>query len=395
MRKLILGASIILVIVLSLTTFGEMSLGKTDENDGSVRMLEKEGTDSSNKKEFRLWATGCAHVHTDKIHNRLSMTDAITDSEEGGDEGGQSFDWDIMLHLGDLKGEQGTPDDEDGKEVLKQFSSSKKHPREDIYNLLGNHDASGPDEPQQWWFKKWIDPTGEHPEISGVHAERRPYPVTGTWERYYFEVGNVLFLMMGDRNDGGPPAGRQSKGGYPAGRVSEETFEWWKNMVESNQDKIIISAHHHMLENTTVASGLNEGIEADYHGNFKDGAPEGASFIYFVGDTPHAQKFETYLEEHPGAIDIWLGGHTHTNPDDTYGGRSHIERKWDVTFINVSALSKYHGRKNIPMSRLLTFVDDNDTVNVECYLHTSHYAPEGWYDKAERAIQLNKFFKAP
>jgi len=100
-------------------------------------------------REFRLWAAGCAHVHTDKRRGRLSLVDAITDSEEGGDEGGPSFDWDIMLHLGDLKGNQDTPDDEDAQEVLRQFAASQKHSREDFYNLLGNHDASGPDEPEQ------------------------------------------------------------------------------------------------------------------------------------------------------------------------------------------------------------------------------------------------------
>ena len=94
----------------------------------------------------------------------------------------------------------------------------------------------------------------------------------------------------------------------------------------------------------------------------------------------------------PGAIDVWLGGHTHTNPDDTYGGRSHIERRWGVTFINAAALSLYHGAKNTPMSRLLTFVDGSDAINVKCYLHTSHYAPEGWYGSAERSVKLSKPF---
>jgi hypothetical protein len=31
---------------------------------------------------------------------------------------------------------------------------------------------------------------------------------------------------------------------------------------------------------------------------------------------PKAQAFESYLAAHPGAIDLWLGGHTHTHPDD-------------------------------------------------------------------------------
>ena len=66
-----------------------------------------------------------------------------------------------MLHLGDLKGSsadgQGLPADKDGVEVVRQFTRAKKHRREQIYNLLGNHDAS----PDQWWFKKWVSPTGE------------------------------------------------------------------------------------------------------------------------------------------------------------------------------------------------------------------------------------------
>ncbi len=64
----------------------------------------------------------------------------------------------------------------------------------------------------------------------------RPYPIEGSWERYSFRVGNLLFLMMSDRNDGGPPVGRAKRGGYPAGAVTGETFRWWKTMVEQNPD---------------------------------------------------------------------------------------------------------------------------------------------------------------
>ena len=222
-----------------------------------------------------------------------------------------------MLHLGDLSGAQTSPDDAEGAEVVRQFAASTKHPREDFYNLLENHDASGPAEPTQWWFKKWVDPTGESTEQSGVHSDRRPYPVTGTWERYSFQAGNVLFLMMGDRNDGGPPVGRGPRGGYPAGAVTLETFEWWVVQVESNQDKIIVSAHHHMLKETTTASGEWEGFtrQSDdtwrplYHGYHATGAPRGASYLYFVDGKPDAQSFEQYLAGSPQAIDVWLGGH--------------------------------------------------------------------------------------
>ncbi|MCY3760378.1 MAG: hypothetical protein OXH50_03950, partial [Gemmatimonadetes bacterium] len=84
------------------------------------------------------------------------------------------------------------------------------------------------------------------------------------------------------------------------------------------------------------------------------------------------------------AVDLWLGGHTHTDPDDTCGGRSHVERKWGVTFVNVAAISKYHGYRNVSMSRLLTFSEGAAEVDIRCYLHMSDHAPQGWYDRAGR-----------
>ena len=348
--------------------------------------------------KFRLWVGGCAHLSTDLRIGRESLADAIRDSERGGDEGGPAFDWDIMLHLGDLKGDQGAPTDADGKLYLQQLGVAEKHGREHFYNLLGNHDASGPDEPTQWWFRKWIDPTGENTAVSGVDNAARPFPVTGTWERFSFEVGNLLFLMMGDRNDGGPPAGRAERGGYPAGKITGETLAWWREMLESHPDRIIVSCHHHMLEGTTSASGLGEGVMDDphtgrrYHGCFEDGAPDGASFIWFLDDIPPARAFESYLEANPGAIDLWLGGHTHCFPDDTFGGRSLIERKWDAWFINCAAITQCHAGK-APLTRLITFEHGSDEIRVQCYLHSSVFAPEGWWEPGERRLRLSRPFE--
>ena len=342
---------------------------------------------------FELWAGGDAHVGTDlERGNRRSLAEAILQSERGGYEGGPPFDWDIMLDVGDLSCSQTPPDDEEGREVTRQYAASTTHRREDFYNLVGNHDASGAGEETQWWFRKWVDPTGENSEYSRVHADRRPYPIAGTWERYSFQVGNILFLVMGDRNDGGPPVGRGEYGGYPAGAVTRETFDWWRKNVEANQDKIIVTAHHHMLKETTVASGPWEGVDGGYHGRFEDGAPIGASYLYFVGGVPDAGTFESYLASNPGAIDMWIGGHTHTNPDDRYGGRSHIESKWGVTFVNVAAISKYHGQKNVSMSRLFAFKNGAAEVNIKCYLHMGDFAPQGWYENAERTVPLRAEF---
>ena len=188
------------------------------------------------------------------------------------------------------------------------------------------------------------------PSIPGWILPSGPYPVTGTWERYSFQVGNILFLMMTDINEPSQKIGRGTLGGNPGGVVRGETFEWWKKMVESNQDKLIISTHHYMLKNTTVASGEYEGCRKEGRWNLAAPLPwllpkryaEG-SFLFVTGlaASPTRRLSKRYLEAHPGAIAMWLGGHTHTNPDDTYGNKSHVETTWGVQFINVCALTKY------------------------------------------------------
>jgi hypothetical protein len=299
-----------------------------------------------------------------------------------------------MLNLGDFSGTQEPPSDAEGPPVLEQMNAGKRHRLEQIYPLLGNHDASGPDEDTQWWFRKWIDPLGQNTAVSGVDASRRPFPVKGTWERYSFVAGNVLFLMLGDRNDGGPPKGRGEIGGYPAGAITLETFEWWRALVEASRDKIIVTCAHHMLRDTTTATGRWEGVHGNYHGEYEDA--EGASYMYWVGDDADSSRFHDYFSAHPSAIDLWLGSHTHAHPDDRFGRKEMLESRWGVTFANVGAMTRYHGRggkkKWWPSSRVLSFTPGSDRLRFRCYLHTSHYARQGWYAPAEREIPLRHPF---
>ena len=297
------------------------------------------------------------------------------------------------------------PKDPEGEELVRQFGVLKQHHREDIYDLSGNHDRSGLDEPQAWWWRKWIDPTGEQQQFSHVDATKRPFSIDGTWERYSFRAGNLLFLMMSDINEPTQKVGRGTLGGNPGGVVSGETFRWWKRMVENNRSSIIISAHHYVLKDTTVASGEWEGMQRGesgawtgrYHGYFPQGTPQGASFLYWVDSKQDSGAFENILAAAPTRIDLWLGAHTHTNPDDTYGGKSHIERRWGTTFINVAGLTRYHTApaNSVPRSWLLTFTDGSDEVSAQCYLHGSEFAPQGFYPKVARVIKLSKPFEMP
>ena len=367
---------------------------------------------SAEPREFRVWAVSCSHVPADIRRGRESMGRAIRQSE-GLEEGAPGFAWDVMLDAGDLSAHQTPPGDRDGQELLRQYRALTKHRREQIYNVPGNHDAPYYDHGPGSWFKKWGDPLGENTVFSGVDAKRRPFPVKGTWERYRFVAGNVLFLMLADRNDAPTPVGRGHSdegkaGGYPPGAVTRETFNWWKQQVLDNQDKIIVTMHHHALRDTTVASGKGEG-NPRYHGS--TGGAEGSSYLYFIIEnddpddfqyTKDAHVFEGFLDafhkEHGrGAIDFWIGGHTHVkSPDDNFGDKTISETKWGAGFLQVAALTRFHGGST-PLSRLLTFTDGSAEARAQVYLHDQSYKdnPIGWYAPAAKTFALRHKFQAP
>jgi hypothetical protein len=116
-----------------------------------------------------------------------------------------------------------------------------------------------------------------------------------------------------------------------------------------------------------------------------------------VDSKQDSAAFENFLGASPGRVDLWLGAHTHTAPDDTYGGKSHIERLWGTTFMNVAGLTRYMGSAEncIPRSWLLTFSNGSDQATAQCFLHSSDYAPQGWYNKFDRVIKFSKPFTMP
>ena len=171
----------------------------------SQRQQKPRPANPDEAETFQLWVFSDAHVATDKavsaaIRNGMefippaaypeTLASALRQSENGGDLGGPPFRWDIALDLGDNAGLWDLPDDEQGREVARQYGVLTEHRREQIYPIAGNHDASpgnapsSAGKPANWWFRKWVDPMGENTATSGVDASRRPYPIEGSWERY-------------------------------------------------------------------------------------------------------------------------------------------------------------------------------------------------------------------
>lgn len=337
---------------------------------------------------FTLWVTGCAHLPHDFAMGRAPISEAIYQSESGPN----PFNWDMMLFLGDFCSHPELPSEFDGRLAKQQLHSGKQHSREQIYCLQGNHDAvTGDTITTNSWFRKWIDPLGTDTN-SGVQLENRPFAITGSYERYSYEVGNILFLVMSDRNDGNEPAGRaHSPKGHPAGRVTKATFFWWREMVEQNQDKIIVTCSHHMLKNTTIATEEFVGVQDGFHGNSSEHDFKGSSYLYFIDDEPDADYFGDYIKTNPGCIDIWLGAHTHISPIDTLNGKTFIARKNNVTFINAALLG--HIKKNNPASsRLLTFNRNQPSAKLQVYLHDDILSDIGLYTQLDQEIPLSKNF---
>ncbi|MFK7964943.1 MAG: metallophosphoesterase [Burkholderiaceae bacterium] len=348
-------------------------------------------------KTFKIWASGCAHVVADKHNGRESLADAIRQAE-------RDFDWDVGVNLGDFSAAFGLPTDEEGLEIVRQFAALAKHRREDIYTICGNHDRNAPDEPAGQWFCKYIDPLGDNPMTSGVRKSRFRHVPVGSFERYYVDIGNVRLLMMSDVNETSQAKGRGELGGNPGGVVSRDTFDWWVDQVNSHHsDKIIITAHHYVLRETTVASGDWEGMKrnasgqwtTDYHGYYAEGNPQAASYLYWVAGKAGAGQFEKWLNDNPGKVDFWLGAHTHTNPDDMRGGKSHIEKRYGgTTFVNVAALTRWFVKDHaMPHSRLFTFEDGSADATIDCYMHTDEYRPQGFYPEKQSVVRLTKPFR--
>jgi len=352
---------------------------------------------------FTWWSISDPHLQTD-LPGYRSLESAILDSTYGGDQGGQSFAWDIATVAGDWTGVP-CPTDSEGQDLVNQWLGAGANPNH-FYGVIGNHDANSSDNS---WFEKWVDPLGQHTEFSMVDNNARPYPVQGAWDHYSFQTGNILFLMLGDRNEGPPPFGRLCTGGYPSGRMSLETYNWWVDQVESHPDYIIITVSHQGLFETTAYTGFDEGYQQGIHGGHSWADRTGSSMIYTIDDwtldgldeneTYIGQRdfgFVKYLQDHPGAVDLWIHGHTHRNlyPGITFNGRSDVETKYGVTFINTGALTKKHAGPLAPYSRLFSFYENGSTVMMRTYVHSTGWGsvPEGFYAPADVLIELDKAF---
>ncbi len=91
---------------------------------------------------------------------------------------------------------------------------------------------------------------------------------------YSLTKGNILFIFMSDEERGKPT------------EISDETFNWWKDLVINNQDKIIVVVTHAPLDGSGIPFSRFRDRQIIDSGRFTD----------------VLKKYK---------VDLWLSGHLH------------------------------------------------------------------------------------
>ncbi|HBG19672.1 MAG TPA: hypothetical protein DDY32_10480 [Desulfobulbaceae bacterium] len=172
----------------------------------------------------------------------------------------------------------------------------------------------------------WYEIAGNHDVRTGERF-RRYFPNPSY---YAVEIGNLLLLLLSDEL----PSSETD--------ISDRAFNWWREMVECNQDRIIITVTHGQLE----GSGLL-------------GSSIGSRIV--VG----SKRFEEVLRQR--RVAIWASGHTHL-PQGMPGTVSRREDLGGTLFVNVSSIDE--GFLMDSQSRFFYFEDGSDMVAIRSRNHS-------------------------
>jgi len=159
---------------------------------------------------------------------------------------------------------------------------------------------------------------------------------------YTYQMGNVLFVILGDEfidgetNDSTPGAG----GEYLT------QIDWLNETIQENSNKNIILLIHHTLRDTTYsANGLSD---SDY-------------FINMF----------TWLNESGYHVNAWLHGHKHLSQNAAHGDMIVYNSTYNVTHNNIGTVCNYpsDGGTLPPESVYYNFTQDSNQVTVTAYNH--------------------------
>lgn len=165
---------------------------------------------------------------------------------------------------------------------------------------------------------------------------------------YSIVKGNILFIFMSDSERG------------KATEISDETFQWWKNLVINNQDKIIVVTTHAPLEDS------------------------GIPFSSFTDrQVINSERFTDVLKNYE--VDIWLSGHLHI-PHAVMNNIVEKEKYEGTIFIHISSIRPELMGLKESESRVITFACGSDKVLIQSRSHKQgRFLPNH-----DRVFQLSK-----
>jgi hypothetical protein len=343
-------------------------------------------------RDFPIWFFGCPHTPADKANGRNSISQSIFEVER--------FRPKYAFSGGDYWSNQGSAeltnpaDVLSGQDIAAQLGSGTILTREMIDEGIGNHDAGVNNYDV---YRRYVDPMGENTAYSGVNNALRPYPRTGDWRRRATLIGNVLFLIIPDANgDGCSPCGFPAAptGGYPSGSWLEADYLWFEAQVLANTGKTIIVITHHLLKNTTIATGDFEGVNGGFHGSTGQPIASGNLYNIIVDSTTFEadqSRIQTFLNANPGAVSAWIAEHTHYNVGETYAGRTwYFVDANGMYNINPGGLTRFHVVKQ-PQSGVGFFREGSATMKFIKMHHGGYYR----YPGLDSAYVLNVPLRYP
>lgn len=319
-----------------------------------------------------MWVFGCPHITADTSAGRSSMSSAISDIESS-----KSCHINFAIGLGDFSSNQNPSElatyASEGVDCRTQLGSgTNKVTRDKIYTIRGNHDAG---DGQNDWYDTYISSQ----QIS------QPYPyLSGATDDYRaIQTGNIIWIFLDDINHGAQPCGRSGgAGGFPSGSTSLAAYNYWVSLIEDNPDCMIITCAHHLLKNTTIATGDNEGVDGGYHGSSGQGVGSGR-LHNVITDLAQNQyeadqsRFMDYMAAHPSRCAIWFGSHTHYDVGETYAGRGYMTTVNGCCFVNVGGLTLHHAGHHT-QSKIITLVNKSDVATMNNFLHDTSYSAVGY-----------------
>ncbi|HEX3034847.1 MAG TPA: metallophosphoesterase [Thermodesulfobacteriota bacterium] len=283
-----LNIKTIFVILAIIVSACYMGMGKPPEPVVN-RIVSREP-----QSTLKVWALSDIQPKGDG--QRKELQNAIEDINEN------VPDVDLAIVAGDIV------DDADESDFDWYVSTKPSSYIEDWYELAGNHDLK-------------LD-RGE-----GYKRKIRQ-------DFYYsFTRGNILFILMSDEERGKPT------------EISDEAFEWWKDLVINNQDKIIVVATHAPLNGSRIPFS-----------------------VYEDRQIKESERFTEVLEKHK--VDIWLSGHLHL-PHWLSGNVNRVEKYNGTIFVNLGGIRTEFGGLKPSESRIVIFTCGSDRVLIRSRNHTN------------------------